>query len=130
MIFRRRNNRQHCYIVELKDGHTFDTKKSSGEHASIHAFISQNAQYLPYTVSGHFCAFNQSDRHVIQKGFKNRILLEECMTGREFCELLEIDYDEIVSIRSKDQETNLVYFIRELLKIDEIKAIVNKLLGK
>ena len=130
MIFKRRSGRQHCYIVELKDGHTFDTKKSKGEHESIQAFISQNAQYLPYTVSGYFCAFNQNDKQAILRGFKNKIKLDECMTGREFCDLLEIDYDEIVLVRNKDQEANLIYFLREMLKIDEIKTVILKLLGK
>ena len=31
MVFRRRRNIQFCHIVELKDGHVFDTKKASAE---------------------------------------------------------------------------------------------------
>ena len=57
MIFKPLEDRPHCYIVELKDGHTFDTKKSAAEHASIQNFIAKNAPSLPYVVTGHFCAF-------------------------------------------------------------------------
>lgn len=37
LIFKRRSDRQACHVVELKDGHAFDTKKSSAEHWSIHS---------------------------------------------------------------------------------------------
>jgi len=121
MIFKRRNNKQHCSIVELKDGHTFDTKKAAGERDSMHSFIRNNAQYLPYTVSSHFYAFNQEDRLSIQRGFKHKITIDECLTGREFCDLLEIDYEGIIASRKKDQKDNLTYFLLELLKIREIK---------
>lgn len=128
MIFKRRAGKQRCHIIELKDGHTFDTKKSKAEHSSMHAFIAKNAQYLPFIVSSHFCAFNQENKQAILRGFKEKINIQECMTGREFCSLLEIDYDEIIAMRKEDQEINLIYFVRELLKIDEVKAIIKKFL--
>lgn len=126
MVFKRRVGKQHCHIVELKDGHTFDTKKARAEHSSVHAFIAKNAQYLPFTVNSHFCAFNQEDKQAILRGFKGQINIQECMTGREFCSLLELDYDEIVTLRKKDQEANLLYFADELLRIDEVRAIIEK----
>ena len=128
MIFKRRQGRQHCHIVELKDGHTFDTKKARAEHSSVHAFIAKNAQYLPFVVSSHFCAFNQDDKQAILRGFKGKINIQECMTGREFCSLLELDYDEIIALRKEHQEANLLFFVRELLKIDKVKLTIEKLL--
>ena len=128
MVFKRHNNKQHCYIVEVKDGHTFDTKKARAEHASIHSFSSRNVQNIPYIVSSYFCAFNQNDKEAIHKGFKKKINLNECLTGREFCELLEIDYDEIVKNRNIDQEENFMYFLRSLLEIAEVKEVISKLL--
>lgn len=50
------------------------------------------------------------------------------MTGREFCELLEIDYDAIVAERQKEQPQNVLYFLKELVKIDKVRAILRKLL--
>ena len=34
LIFKRRDGQQLCHVVELKDGHVFDTKKASAEHAA------------------------------------------------------------------------------------------------
>ena len=50
------------------------------------------------------------------------------MTGREFCELLEIDYDEIVERRKADQESNLRCFVRELARIDRVAGEFRRLL--
>ncbi len=117
IIFRRRNNQQRCHIVELKDGDNFDTKKAEAERRSMHQFIGANGANLPYIISSHFCCFNQNSREAIVAGFKNKITIEEAMTGREFCDLLEIDYDLIVEARKADQDFNLTYFVNELVKI-------------
>lgn len=101
MVFKRRDNQQRCHIIELKDGHVFDTKKASAERQAMHGFTERNAPHLPYVVSSHFCAFNQNDK-------------EEAMTSREFCELLEIDYDQydqIVALRLSAGKTNLDFFL-------------------
>lgn len=51
LVFKRRDRRQHCYVIEMKDGDAFDTKKASAEHRSAHSFVSQNAAHLHFTVS-------------------------------------------------------------------------------
>lgn len=129
VVFKRRDKKQKCYIVELKDGDTFDTKKASGERASMHAFVSKNAQNLPFIVSIHFCCFNQNDRNEIVKGFKNKINAEEAMTGEDFCELLELDYNEIVKEREAGVKDNLPYFLSELIKIDVVRDWLKKHFG-
>ena len=129
MIFKRRLGHQRCHIVELKDGHIFDTKKADGEREALHGFAKRNAGRLPYRVSTHFCAFNQDDTEVIWKGFKQRIDVKEAMTGREFCDLLEIDYDEIIEIRKRDAEDNIRYFLEELLRIPETKSLIEDILA-
>lgn len=111
MVFKRRDNQQRCHIIGLKDGHVFDTKKASAERQAMHGFTERNAPHLPYVVSSHFCAFNQNDKEVILAGFKHRIAPEEAMTSREFCELLEIDYDQIVALRLSEGKTNLDFFL-------------------
>lgn len=65
MVFKRRGGVQTCHIVELKDGHVFDTKKAGAERQAMHGFIERNAQHIQYRFQAHFCAFNQDDRHAI-----------------------------------------------------------------
>lgn len=52
------------------------------------------------------------------------------MTGREFCELLEINYNQIDSMRRRDAVDNFRYFVAELLKIPEVKQMAVKLLNE
>lgn len=126
VIFKRRNNKQRCHVIELKDGDAFDTKKSAGERNSMHSFVEKNAQYLQFKVDIHVVAFNQDSRRAIYDGFKRKIPLRECMTGREFCELLEIDYAEIVARRQRDAQENFEYFMAELLKIDAVRNHIQR----
>ena len=128
LIFKRRQSEQGCYVVELKDGHQFDTKKAGAERQAIHSFIERSARQLQYRVSAHFCCFNQDSRKAIVVGFKGKITQQEAMTGREFCELLEIDYDEIVAERKKVQPANVHFFLAELVKIREIREALKQLL--
>ena len=129
LIFKRRDGKQACYVIELKDGHVFDTKKAGAERHAVHSFVRDNGQHLQYRVHSRFCAFNQEDKQAIVRGFKGKIKQEEAMTGREFCELLELDYEEIVESRKLDQSDNLEFFLSELVKIDKIRITLKKLLG-
>ena len=128
LIFKRRDQKQYCYVVELKDGHMFDTKKSQAEYEAMQTFIQQSSRHLPFQVQCYFCAFNQENRDAIVKGFKGKIKTNEAITGRGFCELLEIDYDEIVESRKSDQPENLRYFLSELVKIKEVRVLLKRLL--
>ena len=129
MVFKRRNGAQACHIIELKDGHVFDTKKAAAEHQAMHGFIEHNAQHIPYRFQAHFCAFNQQDREAIWEGFKKRIPLAEVLTGPEFCELLEIDYDDIVAVRRADGPDNLGFYLSELVRIEPIRGRLLELLN-
>ena len=129
MVFKRRQGIQTCHIVELKDGHVFDTKKASAERQAMHGFIERNAQHIQYRFMAHFCAFNQNDRQAIWEGFKKRIAREEAMTGREFCELLETDYDAIVEVRKMHGPDNVEFFLSELVKIESIRPRLLQLLN-
>ncbi len=129
MIFKRRQGVQSCHIVELKDGHVFDTKKASAERQAMHNFISHNAQHIQYRFQAHFCAFNQDDQNMIWVGFKKRIVLNETMTGRKFCELLELDYDAIIEARKADGPDNVNFFLSELVKIEGIRPHLLELLN-
>lgn len=129
VIFRNREGKQSCHVIELKDGHVFDTKKAEAEERTMRDFIQQNSQNIPYTVEGHFCAFNQQDKNKILEGFKNKIKPEQAMTGPELCKLLEIDYDNIIEKRKADSSANFDYFLSELLAIPSARKRLLELLG-
>ena len=41
---------------------------------------------------------------------KSKITLEDAITRREFCQLLEVNYDTIIEERKSDQLPNLTYW--------------------
>lgn len=116
-----KNRNKHCYIIELKDGDTFDTKKVAGEIASLNDIEKQLKSKMNFTFSKHFCSFNLNDKKMIIKGFKNKISEKEAMTGRELCEIIGVDYAKILKMRKENQEENLIFFINNFLKIDVVK---------
>jgi hypothetical protein len=122
LIFKIKNKHQHCYIVELKDGDNFDTKKSSGEKENMKKFENHISKKIQFTTSIHFCCFNQNSRHMIVNGFKGRISEEEALTGQELCDILNIDYNKVVSMREKDQKANFKFFLDSLVEIPQIST--------
>jgi hypothetical protein len=129
VVFERRAGRQHCYVIELKDGDVFDTKKAAGERESLHRFVNVIAPMVRFTITVHFCSFNQDDRQAIVDGFKRKITLREAMTGREFCNLLGIDYNEIVRLRQENQSVNFRDFIGSLLAIKSTREEIERQLA-
>lgn len=126
LVFELTATRQHCYIIELKDGDTFDTKKAAGEIKLLKDFQNNISSQLRCTTSIHICSFNQPDKNEIVKGFKKKITLKEAMTGVELCTILGLDYSAIVGSRIHQQVQNMDYFIEKLLSIPEIKAEILK----
>ncbi len=126
LIFKRRNRQQICYVIELKDGHVFDTKKAKAERDSLHGFTERNGQHISYKFQIYVCCFNVETKEQAYDGLKRKILKDEILTGREFCNLFEIDYNHIIESRKKDQEENLHYFLNELIKIKEIDVFLQK----
>lgn len=110
-------------LIEIKDGDTFDTKKVAGELHSLNVVQSfLISRGIPHNqIEIRFCSFNAKDHQQIEKGTKGLLTKGMAMTGKELCELLEINFDEIVEERKRDQKANLDYFMKELLKIPEIK---------
>jgi hypothetical protein len=115
-----------CYVIEVKDGDQFDTKKASSEHITLHNFTNDISQALSFSFQIYICSFNASTKQEIYDGLKHKFNMDEILTGRELCELFAIDYDEIVKIRTSDQQSNLEYFIEELLKMPVIKNMIIK----
>ena len=128
MVFKKRGDTQRCYIIELKDGHVFDTKKVSAERQTFRRFAQLVRQHVEYKVSVHFCAFNQETKEAILAGFKNKIAPKEAMTGRKFCKLLEIDHSQIVEERMAHASDNVEFLLTELTKIEQARSRLVELL--
>jgi hypothetical protein len=114
----------------VKDGDQFDTKKAAAEHTSLHNFTTDVAQALPFSVQTFICSFNARTREEIYEGLKHKFSLAEILTGQELCELLGVDFEEIINIRVADQLKNLDFFVDEILKIPEVKAKIVERLEK
>ena len=117
-------------IIELKDGDTFDTKKASGELASMEVYAKWLSAQIDYRTTFYFCSFNQTNKEAIVHGAKGRFDISHAMTGRELCELLNVNYDALKIKRQREQPENLRYFISELLRITEVRQIINELMEK
>ena len=129
LVLERSGKKQRCYLIELKDGDTFDTKKAAGEKESMNRFLTAIAPHIQFTVSIHFCCFHRKSKQEIVQGFKKKITLDEAMTGPEFCELLGVDYDAVLTKRKEHQEENLKYFVEQLLEIDAVRRALELVLG-
>lgn len=126
LIFVRRGNRRLCYVVELKDGDQFDTKKSSGEVDSLTRFSTTVGSTLPYETAIRVCSFNQDDKAAIVTGFKRTIDESLVWTGREFCNLLGFDYDAIVEERRADAAANRRFLAQQLLNIPAMRDLLRE----
>jgi len=107
LIVKPKENR--CLIIEVKDGDTFDTKKAAGERKHLKEYQDYLSNKVPYKTDIYVCCFNQKDKQAISEGLKGEFSTEEVMTGDEFCNLLEINKEDILEIRKKDQQDNVCY---------------------
>lgn len=123
------NTKRQFMLVEVKEGSVFDTKKSDGELVSLKSITSWLAQEFPYTTQYYICSFNQENKEAIVAGTKGRFTINHVMTGREFCEIVGIDYDRLREFRKLDQNENLAYFLEHLLEIAEVRSMVMKLIN-
>jgi len=130
LIFKIDAKKQHCYIIELKDGDNFDTKKAQGERDLLLQFQNHISSKIRFTTSVHVCSFNQLDKKKIVDGFKKKITEDMAMTGKELCEILSIDYEALLHSRVHQQKKNLEYFVDELIKVDAIRVLLEEKLKK
>ncbi len=111
-----------CYVVELKDGDTFDTKKSLAEKEMLQLFVNHLAPKIPFRTKFYICCFNQLDKEKIVTGFKNVFIIDEVMTGKEFCDILGIDYGAIVKMRRDDAVDNFKYVVEKMFEIKKVRS--------
>ncbi len=125
VVFERKGKKHHCYLIELKDGDTFDTKKAAGERESLHRFMIAISPHLQFSMSIHFCCFHRTTRSQIVEGFKRKITIKEAMTGPEFCDLLGIDYNSVVQRRKEHQTRNFDWFVSRFLEIPNVRRVID-----
>ena len=118
-----------CYVVEMKAGADFDTKKSESELARLTEFVSDNAPKLMFKVSERLCSFTADSKQRIVEGLKGRFRLDQVMTGRDFCGLVDVDYDDVVKEWRRHQKENLEYLVETLLSIGPVKDELRKRMG-
>lgn len=128
LVFVREGIERRCFVVELKDGDQFDTKKSGGEVTNLTTFSTNVGSTLPYATEIRICSFNQDDKQAIVAGFKRTITENQVWTGREFCDLLGFDYGAIVEERKTDAQDNQRFLVGELLRIPAIRNIAKELI--
>ncbi len=110
------NGRGKCYITELKAGSSFDTKKSDGEYETLEKCKAILGPALPFITEIYLCSFHADNRQQIVTGLKGRFKESEVMTGRELCEILDIDYDEVVAEEKQYAKENASYFTSKVVK--------------
>lgn len=114
-----------CYVIEVKDGDQFDTKKSSSEYFTLHNFANSVRYALPLEFQIRICCFNAQTKLDIYNGLKHKFSMSEILTGYELCKLFEINYSDIKAMRTRDQQANIDYFIDSLLSIKSIREIID-----
>ncbi|CAI8018397.1 Modification methylase HhaII [Geodia barretti] len=130
LVFDQRHGRRHCYVVELKDGDVFDTKKTDGEIDSLNNFVQVAARRIEYSLEIRVCSFNQRDKSAIANGFKNRIDISEVWTGSDFCGMLGIDYHAILNERTAHAESNREWLVSSMMHIPELRQIAREFLAQ
>lgn len=126
LVFHIREKERRCYVVELKDGDAFDTKKSDGEIDSLNSFIASVQGSLFGIPEIRICSFNQTDKAAIVAGFKQRVNTSQVWTGAELCELIGISYQAIVNERMDDAAENRKWLVDSILNIPELRAIIDQ----
>ena len=130
LVFDRRTANRRCYVVELKDGDTFDTKKTDGEIDSLVGFVDEVNGRIPYVPEIRVCSFNQADKTAIVDGFKKRVDRSEVWTGREFCQLLGIDYQAVLDQRKAYAVSNREWLVSSILNIPDLRQIIDREIGE
>lgn len=115
------------FVIEMKDGDDFDTKKSNAELETLTVckdFIENNFEI---STDYALCCFNQKSRQNIVRGLKNRFDEAHVMTGNEFCELVGIEYEAIINERKSDAADNIMELARRLADCDNFVAALEAL---
>jgi len=101
------------YITEIKEGSAFDTKKSSAEASSLskvqkvfnnHGMTNAQPLMVLWRLS-----------NISEASVKSDLAKSYIITGRDFCNLVGLNFDQINKSREKDRELNRK-FVKEALR--------------
>ena len=115
-----------CYIIEMKAGDNFDTKKSLQEYNQLKEYTEYFGIRVGCITKFMICCFNQTSKENIIKGLKNTFKEDEVLTGKEFCDLLEIDYQQILINIEKDAIENTEWLINKITEIESVQKEMKK----
>lgn len=118
------NGSKSCYVIELKWGTVFDTKKSDGEISALRSYRDAIGRSIAYVTHACICSFVSDDREAVRTGFKKKIDLSEVMQGTEFCSLLGINRDLILEKMRQDAEYNIAYVVDKMLEVDSMRSVL------
>ena len=106
-------SKQVIQVVEVKEGYLFDTKKAAGELASLQTITNTFQKHVTYKVNYYLTSFYQTDLTTIDSGLKKVFPRDHLLTGKSFCRLMHINYEQFLKFRSKqltkDQQDNCDY---------------------
>lgn len=82
------------HIFEIKDGDNFDTKKSKGELDTLTKMQDYfRVMHFEKEVHYHVVFWNTNDKKTVS--FKAPVDPGVILTGREFCQLIQVDFDKM-----------------------------------
>ena len=105
--------KQVIYVVEVKEGYLFDTKKATGELMSLQTITNIFQKHVPYRVNYYLTSFYQTALTTIDSGLKKVFSQDHLLTGKSFCQLIHINYEQFLHFRNEqltqDQQDNCDY---------------------
>ena len=88
----------------------------------LQKFVNHLAPKIPFRTRFYICSFNQLNKEKVVAGFKNVFSENEVMTGKEFCDILGIDYEEIVKMCKNDTADNFCYVVEKMFEIQKVRS--------
>lgn len=110
-----KKSKNEWFIIELKDGDGFDTKKSPGEVRVLQEVVDTlkkkypDLKFIPKMV-----LFN--NKNLSEASIKCLAAQPMLMRGIDFCKLLGLTWDQIDKQRKFDRKQNTNYFEEEVIK--------------
>lgn len=112
------------YVIELKLGNTFDTKKLQGEISSIEKYIKFMRKNInSYHYHWYLTSFLSKDVNEILKGTKGFITKDNLLTGQQLCSLLNIDFQKII-LEIKSNQIDNCNYLKEVINNIKIKSYI------
>lgn len=109
--------KEKAYVIEVKAGKDFDTKKSTAEIDSGQATVKLLDDEFGLKTEFRMMLWNCNDSKAA--GVKDARAKSLLMMRAEFCALLGISEEKINSVRTKHQEANRKYIYETLLEISQ-----------